>query len=241
MRVSRLAVCLLMCLFGSGVIACSGSDQRTIPIDAPPPPPDTPSNPPPDAGVTCAQQGTLNATTALDFSTAGQVQGGVPANGTELTVAVIVTTNAARTMGFIIGQRNNTGVFATATGKAGRLEKPPATGLYAMDTDASFGFGIDFVDGITVNPDSTTTSTAESSAATTRAPTTRTAPSSPATGRAAGARTSVCRFSAFLRSEAKSFCQAQIESEVVGTGQEVDWDQNVRRGGGWVVVADRSQ
>jgi hypothetical protein len=155
MRASRLAVCLLMCLFGSGAIACSGSNQSAIPIDAPPPPPDTPANPPPDAGGTCAQRGTLNATTALDFSTAGQVQGGVPANGTELTVAVVVTTNTARTMGLIIGQRNNTGVFATATGKAGRFEKPPATGLYAMDTDASFGFGIDFVDGLTVNPDGT--------------------------------------------------------------------------------------
>lgn len=31
MRASRLAVCLLMCSFGSGVIACSGSDQSTIP------------------------------------------------------------------------------------------------------------------------------------------------------------------------------------------------------------------
>jgi hypothetical protein len=157
MRASRLAVCLLMCLFGSGVVACSGSDQRAIPIDAPPPPPDTPSNPPPpnpppDAGVTCAQRGTLNATTALDFSTA-QVPGRVPANGTELMVAVVVTTNPARTMGFVIAQRNNTGVFASATGKAGRFEKPPATGLYAMDTDGSFGFAIDFVDGITVNAD----------------------------------------------------------------------------------------
>jgi hypothetical protein len=90
---------------------------------------------------------------ALDFSSVGQVQGGVPASGTELTIAVVVTTNAARTMGFLIGQRNNAGVFAT--GNAGRFEKPPATGLYAMDTDASFGFGIDFVDGINVNPDST--------------------------------------------------------------------------------------
>lgn len=150
MRASRLVVGLVMCWFGSSAIGCSGSSHKVFPVDAAP---DTPPPPPPaDAAVTCVQRGTLNATMALDFSNAGQVSGAVPANGTELTVGVVVTTNAARTIGFLIGQRNKSGVYATTSGRAGRFEKPPSTGVYAMDPDPSFGFVIDFVDGITVNP-----------------------------------------------------------------------------------------
>jgi len=157
LRASRLGFCSLICSFGSAVLACSSGDPTILPIDAPlpdtpsSPPPDTPSNPRPDAGGTCAQRGTLNVTTALDFSTLGQVRAVVPAGDTRLTVVVIVPTDAARTMGFLIVQRNNTGVFAT--GAAGRFEDPPSLGFYAMDSDASIGFGIDFVDGIAVNAD----------------------------------------------------------------------------------------
>jgi hypothetical protein len=143
---------LLICSFGSGVIACSGSDQSTTPLDAPPPPPDTPSKPPPDAGVTCSQQGTLNVTAPLDFKGL-MTPGRVPNGRTQLAVSVVVTFTNAPATGFVIFQSNNLGVFAT--GKAGRFEQPPATGTYAMDTDASAGFGIDFVDGITHNADGT--------------------------------------------------------------------------------------
>jgi hypothetical protein len=156
MRASHLAGYLFMCMFGCGVIACADSGQSPSSIDAPPPlgtPSAPPSTPPPNTGIVCAQQGTLNGTTVLDFSTLGQVPGRVAVNDTELSVAVLVTTDTARTKGFVIAQRNNTGVFSSANGSAGRFERPPATGVFAMDTDTSFGFAIDFVDGITPNPD----------------------------------------------------------------------------------------
>jgi hypothetical protein len=49
-------------------------------------------------------------------------------------------------------------VFSTATGKAGRFEKPPTPGSYPMDSDTSFGFGMIFVDGVTHNPTNGTAS-----------------------------------------------------------------------------------
>jgi hypothetical protein len=131
--------------FGSvsaGLMACGGGGSKLIDASVP--------DSPPDAFV-CAQRGTLNIPTPLDFSIGGQVQGAVPTSGPQqLTVQVIVTFNGAPTTGFLIRQRNNTGVFAAGTGKAGRFETPPALGTYAMDTSANFGFGIEFVNGITV-------------------------------------------------------------------------------------------
>lgn len=137
-------------LFSAGLMACGGSsnsgspDARSI-----------------DAGgggnTVCAQPASFNITTALDFTNAGQAPGTVAQAGGQLEVDVLVTTNQAETAGFIMAQVNNAGLFSTATGKAGRFEKPPTLGTYALDADDSFGFGIDFVDGITQNADNTVT------------------------------------------------------------------------------------
>jgi len=120
----------------AGLMAC-GSEKKVVDAS-------------PDSFV-CAQSGILNSMTALDFSTGAQVQGAVPTGGTQLVAQALITFNNAPTTGFLIVQRNNTGVFAAGTGKAGRFETPPARGTYPMDTDANIGFGIEFVNGITVS------------------------------------------------------------------------------------------
>lgn len=108
-----------------------------------------------DAATVCAQSGTLNPTAPLDFTTT-KLTGTAP-TGDQLTVVVVVTFSSAPTTGFVIIQRNTAGVFAAATGAAGRFETPPVLGSYPMDTDDQLGFGIDFVDGITTNTDGTVT------------------------------------------------------------------------------------
>lgn len=144
MRASHLVLSLL----GTGVLGCGGNSQPVL-LDAPP-------APLPDA-FACAQRGTLNATSVLDFSTGGgHATGAVRPGGTALTVAAVVTNGPLPTTGtgsgLVIIQVNNAGVFGAAATAAGPFEKPPAPGTYPMDTDMNLGFGIDFVDGISANP-----------------------------------------------------------------------------------------
>lgn len=137
MRASHLVISLVVSLPGAGVLGCGGGPSK------------------PDAAVVCSQSGALNFTTPLDFSQGGQAQGEVPTMGNQLQVAIIVTSDDAMDRGFFILQANNSGVFSGAAGKAGRFEKPPTPGSYPMDPDASLGFAIDFVDGVTHNGDGT--------------------------------------------------------------------------------------
>ena len=144
MRASRLVISLVIPLLGAGVLGCGGSS------------PSTPDAPPPVDAFACSQSGTQNFTAPLDFSKGGgQAPGAVPMNGNQLEVRVIVINGNQPDRGFFILQANNGGVFTSAAGKAGRFEQPPTPGSYPMDTDASFGFVIDFVDGITNNGDGT--------------------------------------------------------------------------------------
>jgi hypothetical protein len=141
MRASHLVLSLAISLPGAGVLGCGGGSAG-------------PDAPPPVDAFMCAQTGTLNSTMVLDFSQ-GQAQGAAPMAGAQLQVLVIVTTSSQRDRGFIIVQSNNAGVFSSAAGKAGRFEKPPTPGSYPMDADTSFGFAIDFVDGVTQNSNGT--------------------------------------------------------------------------------------
>jgi hypothetical protein len=133
MRASHLIAALPV--LAAGVLGCGGGSSN---------------KPPPVDAFACAQSGTLNSPTPLDFSQGtGQAPGAVPMGGTQLTVSVIITTTAAGDRGFFMDQVNGGGVFTTAAGKAGRFETPPAPGTYPLDTDNDFGFTIDFVDGVT--------------------------------------------------------------------------------------------
>jgi hypothetical protein len=134
MRASHLVLSPILSLLGAGVLGCGGGSAKPdAPIDA----------------FACAQSGTLNVATALDFSQGGQANGAVSATGTQqLTVSVIVTSRSQPDRGFFILQVNNGGVYSTATGKAGRFETPPTPGSYPMDPDMNLGFGMDFVDGV---------------------------------------------------------------------------------------------
>lgn len=146
MRASHLVLSPILSLLGAGALGCGGGSAK-------------PDAPPPIDAFVCSQSGTINAPQALDFSQ-GQAQGAVPTTGTttQLAVTLIVTSTSQPDRGFFILQVNNGGVYSTATGKAGRFEKPPAPGSYPMDSDASFGFAIDFVDGVIHNPTNGTAS-----------------------------------------------------------------------------------
>jgi hypothetical protein len=142
MRASHLVISLI----GTGVFGCGGGSAR-------------PDAPPPIDAFVCSQSGLVNtAATPVDFSQGGKkAQGAVPMNGTQLTVSIIVT-GSAPDRGFRLLQVNNSGLYSTATGKAGRFEKPPTPGSYPMDPDLNVsamnvGFALDFVDGITLNSD----------------------------------------------------------------------------------------
>jgi hypothetical protein len=139
MRASHL---IIISLLGAGVLGCGGGS------------PSRPDAPPPVDAFACSQSGTLNIAAALDFS-GGQAQGAVPTTGTQLQVSIIVTSSSQPDRGFFIIQANNGGLFSSATGKAGRFEQPPTPGSYPMDSDASLGFGMDFVDGVTHNGNGT--------------------------------------------------------------------------------------
>ena len=136
-------------LFSVGLIACGGGSSSSTTTDAA-----KISDAPANSGVVCSQQGPINTTTALDFS-GGQAQGAAPTGGGPLEIDVVITTNMAGTVGLLMVQANTGGVYSAAAGKAGRFEKPPAVGTYPLDAEDTFGFGIDFVDGITSNADGT--------------------------------------------------------------------------------------
>lgn len=151
MQVSRL---FLGAFTGvAGLAACGGGGGGAKLLDAAP-------DSPPDAFV-CAQKGTLTGNQVLDFAMGGgQAEGAAPmmttANPTpQLTVEAVVTTTTARDRGFLIVQVNNAGMYSPDPGKAGRFENPPVVGTYPLDTDDNVGFVIDFVNGISSNPDST--------------------------------------------------------------------------------------
>jgi hypothetical protein len=134
MRASRLVLSLL----GPGVLGCGSSD----------------SSPPVDA-FRCAQQGVVNVTEPLAFPQGSPARSHLSPDGTRLLVARVVVSNANPTTGFQILQINNAGVFSGALGKAGRFELPPLPGVYPLDTEADFGFGVQFLDGIgptTISP-----------------------------------------------------------------------------------------
>jgi hypothetical protein len=137
MRVTHLFLGLFG--LGAGLTACGGGSGSTI--DAPAPSADA---------FVCAQMGTVTSTGPVAFS--GEAQGSVPAGQKmQLEVDALVTLGNPPTVGFVIFQINNAGVFGAAAGKAGRFETPPVLGSYPMDAGMNLGFGIEFVNGVTVS------------------------------------------------------------------------------------------